>query len=290
MSKINLTGVKNIRDLGGIKTVDGRKIKEKALIKSGTLYKATEEDIRALTEDYHVKMVIDLRTVAERKVMPSPCMKSVSQIWNPLYMEHIQGLDVFTKDEREIVENHLKALFVVNHKADDKTRKYMDNVRMMVKEENFDADAYMARMYQKFVNNQIIQKQMKQFFSLLMNNREGAILWHCSAGKDRTGMITALLLTALGVSRKDILADYMASNESSQDAVDHILEKLFPSDQPGNKEYLEQARKLFSARECYIEAFFTAIEKDYVSVENYLQKALELHVDNIVRLKTLYLE
>ena len=290
MGKINMTGIKNIRDLGGIKTVDGHKIKEKTLLKSGMLYQATEQDLAILKEEYQLKMIIDLRTIKERQIMPNPCMKDVSEIWNPLYMEHIQGLHVFSKDEREIIENHLKALFVVNHKADEQTKRYMDQVRAMVKEEDFDADAYMARMYQKFVNNQIIQKQMKQFFQLLMNHRGGAILWHCSAGKDRTGMITALLLTALGVSRKDILADYMASNESSQDAVDLILEKLFPADKPGNLEYQEQARKLFSARECYIEAFFHAIEKDYVSVENYLQKALELHVDNIVRLKTLYLE
>ena len=289
MAKLTFEGIKNIRELGGIKTRDGHKVKKGCFLKSGHLYRATDADLQKLRDDYQVKLIVDLRTEHERNVMPDPCIKGVSDVWNPLYMENIQGL-AFTRSDREILEDHLKALFIVNQKADEKTEYAMNDVRQMVMADDFDPDAYMARMYQKFVNNQIIQKQMKQFFALLMNNREGAILWHCSAGKDRTGMITALVLYALGVSKEDIIEDYMASQESSEDAVDLILEKLFPIAEPGNAQYQAIARRLFAARECYIEAFFDAIEKDYISVDNYLQKALELHVDNYVRLKTLYLE
>ncbi|MBR5046671.1 MAG: tyrosine-protein phosphatase [Eubacterium sp.] len=288
MGKIDFTGIENARDLGGIMTQDGYIVKKKKLIKSGSIFCATDSDIEQLRNKYKVKLIIDLRTDTEREAMPV-CIEDIPIIWNPLYMENIQGL-AFSKTDREIIENHLKALFIVNNQADDETEYAMEEVRKMVRDVGFDADEYMSYMYQKFINNQIIQKQIKQFFNMLMNKRGGSILWFCTAGKDRSGMLTALLLYALGVSKEDIIRDYLKAAESSQDAVDLILKKLFPDTEPNGLFYREQARKLFSSRECYINAFFDAIEKDYVSVENYLQKAIEIRVDNIVRLKTLYLD
>ena len=288
MGKIAFTGIQNARDLGGIKTQDGRKVKHKRLIKSGSIFCATEDDVDLLKDKYKVKVIVDLRTDTERKAMPV-CVEDMNIIWNPLYMENIQGL-LFTKTDREIIENHLKALFIVNNQADDETEYALEEVRKMIKADGFDADEYMSCMYQKFINNQIIQKQIKQFFNILMNKRGGSILWFCTAGKDRSGMLAALLLYALGVSKEEIIRDYLVAAESSEDAVELIIDKLFPATEPNGVFYRQQAKKLFSSRECYINAFFDAIEKDYVSVDNYLQKAIELHVDNIVRLKTLYLE
>ena len=86
------------------------------------------------------------------------------------------------------------------------------------------------------------------------------------------------------------MTEPLTNSESSADAVDLIIDKLFPAGEPDSQLYRERARKLFAGRECYIRSFFNAIEEDYVSIDNYLQKALELHVDNLVRLKTLYLE
>jgi len=291
MGKIDFTGIQNARDLGGIRTQDGRVIRRKRLIKSGCISGATEADLDLLLNKYKVKLIIDLRTDTERKALPEPCIEEhgISIVWNPLYMEKIQDV-LFTKTDREIIENHLKALFIMHKQVDPDTEYAMDDVRKMVKALSFDADEYMERMYQKFVNNQIIQKQVKQFFGMLMNKRGGSILYHCSAGMDRTGMLTALLLYALGVSKEDIIKEYIKASESSADAVDLIIDKLFPAGEPDSQLYRERARKLFAGRECYIRSFFDAIEEDYVSIDNYLQKALELHVDNLVRLKTLYLE
>ncbi len=273
MGKIVLEGIQNARDLGGIRTKDGRELKEKALIRSGTLYTATEADICKLKEEYRLSMIIDLRTERERKSMPQPCVKDVSTIWNPVYMENIQGLHQLSQEEREILEIYGKKMCI-----GDPTSKF------------FDADDYMARMYHKFVNNQVVQKQLKQLFSLLMNNRDGSILWYCSAGKDRSGIVAALVLYALGVSKEEIIKDYEASAEAPDDTINLIIEKLLPEGMGKYKEYRDAVRKLFGAKRCYIESFFKAIENDYVSIDNYLQKALELHVDNLVRLKTLYLK
>lgn len=288
-SRLPLTGMPNTRDLGGIRTRDGHTIRNKKLIKSGMLYRATEEDLCILKDDYNVKMIVDLRTRKERVMMPNPHIKGISEIWNPLFMEDIHGLGVFKPDERDVLENRLKSLFILNHRADEKTDDAMDQIRDMIRTEDLNPERYMKRLYQKFINNQIIQKQVKQFFSLLANNRDGAILWHCAAGKDRAGMCAALLLYALGVDKAAIIDNYMESAESSEDAVEYLLNKLFPGCSEESEKYRSLARRFFDVKPCYIETFFDAIERDYVSVDNYLQKALELHVDNIVRLKTLYL-
>lgn len=289
MGKISLQGVKNARDLGGIQTADGRKIRKKKLIKSGRLSEATPQDLATLRDEYDVKLIVDLRTEGERKAFPDPEIRGVSNIWNPIFKEDIQGTSVFTPGEREILERHLKSLFILSHRFDEMEDEAVEDVRAMIREEEFDPETYMARMYHKFINNQVIQKQMKQFFSLLVNRRGGAVLWHCGAGKDRSGICSALLLYALGVPKDTIIENYALSAESSEDTVNYILEKLFPAEIPGNDEYQALARRIFGAKTCYIEEFFKAIEKDYISIDNYLQKAVELHVDNLVRLKTLYL-
>ena len=290
MKNIPLKGISNAKDLGGIRTADGKTVREKKLIKSGALHSATPEDIQILTQEYGVNIMIDVRTKEERRLQPDPVIRGVSQLWIPLFTEDIQGLGLFTQEEKDILEKHLKALFIVSHRADAMEETAMEEIRNLIRSSDFDPEAYMARMYHKFVNNQVVQRQVKQFFSVLGNHRGGAILWHCGAGKDRSGICTALLLYALGVSKETIIAAYAESAESSEDAVDYLLEKLFPASEPGNLEYQAIARRIFGTKTCYIEAFFNAIEKDFVSIDNYLQKALEVYVDKIVRLKTLYLE
>ena len=283
-------GIKNARDLGGIVTKDGHVVRRGKLIKSGSICDATGNDLRILMDAYKLKVVVDLRTEMEREKMPDPCLLGVAQIWNPLFKSDTQGLGVFKADSSDILYNHLKSIFVVSSRNDEALEVAVQQVQDMIRKENFRPEEYMLRLYQKFINNQVVQKQVKQFFSLLTNNRGGAILWHCSAGKDRAGMLTALLLYALGVSKETIIEDYMASAESSEDAVEYILDRLFPGKDCQSICYREIAKQIFSVRACYIESFFEAIERDYVSIDNYLQKAIEIHVDNIVRLKTLYLE
>ncbi len=289
-ANMSFEGISNIRDLGGILTADGHMVKRGMLFRSSQLTNATYEDIRRLREDYHVKLIIDLRTKEERERMPNACLQGIAEIWNPLYSDDIRKPDIFRLDESDVLLNRLKALFMIHADEKNAAEEARKLVREMVLEEGIDPDYYMSRMYQKFVNNQIVQKQVKQFFSMLINKRGGSILFHCAAGKDRTGILTALLLYVLGVPKDRIIANYKDSAESSEDAVDFLLERMFPETMENYQIYRTLASVFFNSKTCYIEAFFDALERDYVSIDNYLQKAIEIHVDNQVRLKTLYLE
>ena len=289
-NELNFEGIKNIRDLGGIRTADGHTVRRGMLFRSSQLSDATPEDIRRLREDYQVKLVIDLRSKKEREKMPNTCLQGIPEIWNPLYSEDIKKPEIFQLDSTDVLMNRLKALFALHADETAAAAEAEKEIRDMLTSREIDPDYYMGRLYQKFVNNQIVQKQVKQFFSMLTNQRGGAILYHCAAGKDRTGILSALLLYALGVPKERIIADYMESAQSSEDAVAFLLERIFPDSMPDHNVYRAMAQVFFNTKTCYIEAFFDAVERDYVSIENYMQKALEVRVDNIVRLKTMYLE
>ena len=289
-NKLNFEGIKNIRDLGGIRTADGHTVRRGMLFRSSQLCDATPEDIRRLKDDYQVKLVIDLRSKMEREKMPNTCLQGIPEIWNPLYSEDIKKPEIFRLDSSDVLMNRLKALFALHADESVAAVEAEKEIRDMLADREIDPDYYMGRLYQKFVNNQVVQKQVKQFFSILINQRGGAILYHCAAGKDRVGILSALLLYALGVSREKIIEDYMEGAQSSEDAVAFLLERIFPDTMPDYKVYRAMAEVFFNTKTCYIEAFFDAVERDYVSIENYMQKALEVRVDNIVRLKTLYLE
>lgn len=254
--KISFENISNLVDLGGIITSEGKTVKSGKLFRSGMLCRMSQEEAEAFLKEYDIRTIIDLRSEREMKAMPDPCVKGVSYIWNPIFMGGIQGLAI--QPETGCI----------------------------------DMKAYMEAVYRRFVNNQIIQKQIKQFFSIIHNTRDGAILWHCSQGRDRSGICTALLLAALGVDKKDIIENYKESSVEFGDSIDYVLDLIYPADVPGNPAMQEKARKaiLDGNGYNYIEIFCDAIEKDYVTVPNYLQKALEVRVDNIVRLKTLYLD
>ena len=104
------------------------------------------------------------------------------------------------------------------------------------------AEEYMAGLYRNLVMDPFSRQQYRKFFGILLDQKEGAVLWHCSAGKDRVGVGTALLLSALGVPRETILADYMMVNTFTAEVVESRLEELnerLQNPQPGSYTHLD---------------------------------------------------
>ena len=79
--------------------------------------------------------------------------------------------------------------------------------------EKLDGIEDMMVIYHQLAYDEYCQSQYAQFFELLTEEREGAILWHCSAGKDRVGIATALLLTFLGFDYETVMQDYLLTNQ-----------------------------------------------------------------------------
>lgn len=144
-----------------------------------------------------------------------------------------------------------------------------------------------------------LKPQLKQVFRSLLRD-EGAVMYHCSAGQDRTGITTALIYSALGVDRDTILKDYHLSTELRRPQFE--MPPLDPADWPGNpivpyyvasmkKPGGPKAEPLFTPKgNSHLAQFFELIDKDHGSVEIYLDKELGVSADDIKRLRAIYLQ
>ena len=92
IQRITLEGLHNTRDLGGFKSTDGRQIRYKKLIRSGELYRATENDKIRLSKEYHLKKIIDFRTETERSGKPDPEIDGAVYIADPILKEETLGI------------------------------------------------------------------------------------------------------------------------------------------------------------------------------------------------------
>lgn len=145
----------------------------------------------------------------------------------------------------------------------------------------------------------MLTPQYRAMFRRLLAN-DGAVLYHCSAGQDRTGIATALLYSALGVPRETILKDYHLSTALRRPQFE--MPKLNPADWPGNaivpyyvagqnKPGGPTAEPLYTRKgNSHLAQFLELIDKEYGSVEGYLATELGITAQDIARLKLLYLE
>ncbi len=136
-----------------------------------------------------------------------------------------------------------------------------------------DIPVVMEKVYRYIVSD--CQKELREFFRLVAIKEKSPLLFHCSAGKDRTGIAAALLLAALGVSQEIILEDYLLSAQLLKGKYDFIIKK-YPELTP-----------LSTVKPNYLEAAFQTINEDFSGTNHYLTKYLQV---NIHRLQELYTE
>lgn len=145
----------------------------------------------------------------------------------------------------------------------------------------------------------MLKPQYRAIFSRLLAN-DGAVMYHCSAGQDRTGLASALILSALGVDRETILKDYHLSTPSRRPQWE--MPKLNPADYPNNLivgYYAAAAQKPGGATAeplyskigvSHLVQFFAYLDAEYGGVYGYLQKELDVGPDELAKLRSLYLQ
>lgn len=264
--KINLQGAQNTRDLGGTPTADQRVIKEHMLIRSGALAGITKADQDRLIKEYHLKTVIDFRTETERQEKPDPVMEGVEYISNPILGEQLVGI---TREKEGKGEQ-------------------IDQMIGQIMKSGAGGDQYMANLYAHMVLQKEVRENYAKFFDLLLEHREGAVLWHCTAGKDRVGVGTALLLSALGVEREQIFSDYLMTNCFLKEEVDQIVERvagMFSQEGAG-----KAVRQMLSVKRSYLEAVFAQIDQNFGGIDRYLREETGLTKEKRAALQEKYLK
>ncbi|MEL7046804.1 MAG: tyrosine-protein phosphatase, partial [Pseudomonadota bacterium] len=134
-------------------------------------------------------------------------------------------------------------------------------------------------------------KELRGVFDVLLGQPEnGTVLLHCSGGKDRTGITTALILSALGVTRDDIEADFLMSNVQKQ--ADKKAAEIAASVNEANGTSMtpEAVWPSLGIRADHLSTFYDSVSASYGSVDGYLRDGLGLTDEDLTRLRDLYLE
>lgn len=243
----------NFRDIGGCKSSDGRVVKEGLFFRSANLVNLSKNDLQML-KDLNIKTIFDFRDESERLSSPSDIVENINYIRIPA-MPQLKSNIAQLGSIKEMMKNML-----------DK-----NNAFELLKE------AY----YNLPVNN----PAYKELVKLMQNDSSLPILMHCTAGKDRTGVGSAIILMILGVNRSSIVEDYLKSNQSAKDSINEIL-----SVQPELKNVPKDKLKyIFGVNETYINEVFKRIDTDFDSTEDYLLKEFNLTKDDVKNLQSKYL-
>lgn len=245
----------NFRDLGGITGMDGRQVLPCRLLRSGEPVHVSAQDAESLLRDYHLKCIIDLRGSQEAARTPVDTFPGVSYHLLDV-MQNAAG----RTSSKESLEQLTSPAAV--HQA------MKDINRLIV------TDAHACACY-------------RQFIALLAQQREGATLFHCFAGKDRTGLAAAIILTILGVSRADILADYLRTNTLRAPANAKMLDALRAAGK--TQEELEAFSVAMTVHADFLNEAYCAAEETYGSFEAYIAHGLGVSPETAAQLRTMYL-
>lgn len=259
--RIKLEMLKNTRDLGGFCTCEGKIIKQNSLIRSGHLAAASENDISVLCEKYNVRTVIDLRTEAEIKEKYESLPEIINYVKVPLLDNSFLGI---ARDEYSV-----RAWFNV---FNDKNKEPVD---------------VFCEMYDALVFGDRSKEMIPKIFDVLLAENSDAVLWHCSAGKDRVGIVTLLVLLALNVKRETIVQDYLATRYFS--AKEIILTRVFSPFVLRNVRLVKCLAVLMGVKKIYIEKIFARIDKEFNGIEDFFEKQYGITPDKILKLRNKYL-
>jgi protein-tyrosine phosphatase len=257
------SGVVNMRDLGGMTTVDGRLVHAGRVHRSGHLGKVavgageagTQSGVPDALEESGIRTVFDLRTVSEVASSPDQLPPGVELV----------HLDVLA-DATESIAAHLSEIFADPASA----------ARIF-------ADGIVDRHYDQTYRNLVLLDSARAAYSSMFRRlaeEPGPVLFHCTAGKDRTGWAAASLLALLGVGRETIMTDYLRSNEPVLEAFAPYLRQF--AEMGGDPKLLEPA---FLVRPSYLDASFATVDAEFGSIDGYFDKALDIGTDLRDRLR-----
>lgn len=263
---LGLRNATNARDLGGLRTTTGRVVRPGVLYRANALNRLTDAEVE-LVARLKLACVIDFRHPAEVEIIgpdrlpdPPPAQVLTLGVYDP---EH----DLFTT-----VSSVLRG----NGDAEAMARWHPDHGGRV-------ADA-MLELYRWFVSSAVASDAFATALRLIATPGALPMLFHCTAGKDRTGWLAAVVLSILGVDRADIFADYLRTNELNAPVMERVLARL-ATEQANPAHFVP----LLEARREYLEEAFTEVDRRYGGLAGYLRDGLDLDQRVIERLREVLL-
>jgi protein-tyrosine phosphatase len=248
----------NFRDLGGIPCEDGSIVRPHKLYRSAALERASAVDCGNLIGYCDVGTVIDLRTRLERGGHPDPALPGVKRVEIPLMPAQTLLITLQDDNWQELVQG------------------------------SWNPDTYDACAAYRMIAGPSVEDGWRAIFKALLDSGGHAVLWHCTNGKDRTGVVAATILRALGVPPEIVMEDYLRSNDELREQRKRILQVAkLRKDKPGLQ---HKIGPLLQARPEYLNAFFDAADENYGSFDGFLEDACQLSIAEDDQLRELFLQ
>ncbi len=247
----DIDSIANFRDFGGFKGHEGRRVRRGRLFRSGLLCDLDDAGRQRLMR-LNLQIICDVRSEEEFRVNPPPDF-----ILEPRYI-HLP-----IEPGKRLAELSLNR----EDRVPERRAELLQLIYVELAEEY-------ASVYAKY-------------FQALLDLPAGAVLLHCTAGKDRTGFGAAVVLRSLGVSCDDIMTDYLRTNEMLDFGrfIAPRLEAYY-----GIEVTAEFARNVSQARAAFLQAAFKAIDNRWGSFATYLEKGLGMSPRRLGLLRAFYLE
>ena len=254
---VGLETLNNGRDLGGYVTADGQyQVKFGKLLRTAKLADASDNDI-ALLASKGVQKVIDLRMLTERLSKPD---------------KKIPGAQTYNISTQTIPN-----IFVITGE---------DWLTMLRSIKTGVMDTYMAGMYRQLISDPMAIRGAQKFFKEVLS-ADDAVLWHCTSGKDRTGIEAYLLLCALGVSEDVARAEYLNTNYFMEAKAQANYDKAYSITH--SKWIASEFYKYEGVSEGWLDIALNVVAR-YGGVDAYLRDVIKLTDDDFAQLRAMYLE
>ena len=258
-------GIINARDLGGIRIGD-KTVREGRLLRTAHLHNATEHDIHLLKHQYHLKRIFDFRSMPEASLQKDKEIPGATPLLLPtldISAEIASGEAI--PDEMWLdLHRHIVRLSFM--------RMFQEKAR---------------NLYPSLVISEFSQLQYATFMNLVLETPEGAVLWHCSQGKDRTGFAAALILGALGADRETIIRDFDRSNDAYKPIVDKLCADVEAAG--GGEEEKDVVRAFMGVSVRNFSHALDILEANWGSIPGYLEETMGLGQEDLQTLRDRYL-
>jgi protein-tyrosine phosphatase len=254
---IPLTGAKNFRDFGGYATACGGTVRKGVLYRSDRLSELSSDDFSQIAP-LGIRNVCDLRGDKERRNAPTR--------WGAEKAPNMLHMPLISDEGRSTLKG------IIGHSGPRRDERAAREI--------------MLGLYERLVTERQALDYYRQLFELIASVDNLPVLIHCSGGKDRTGVVCALILWSLGVDMEDIVADFMMSKVLYSDKVD--LNTLAPQIfdyTTGGDWHAEALRPVFNVEPAYIETAFRRLKDAYGTAEAFLLDAVGLNADTITFLR-----
>lgn len=254
---INLQGAANVRDLGGYRNQEGAAVRFKKAVRSAAISQLTAADTEQLTA-YGIVKVVDFRSTAEQSKEPDVKIPHAENIFLPIFKE----------DETEVSAA---------------PRTLMEQIQA-----GMDAASQMRKVYRHFIEEDYSRASYRRFIEILLENEapDTGVLFHCTAGKDRTGFGAALILSILKVDQETIMENYLETNRNMVQKTAEMLKQAQAAGAP--EVMLDGIKELMKADQSYLTESFATIAENYGDMSGFLKNGLKLSQEDLTDFHKLY--